>query len=330
MSDHPPPDWYTDPEDDSQYRYWDGSAWTGHRAPRHADAGEDQGPAPGRVRGPGQLVSDTFSLVGRQWRGCAAAALIHIVGEIVGAVLVIIAANDILMGELGEVWRRVSDPSFDATTPENEAYFESLEVDLSLLNLAPIVLGLLAFWVASNVMSVAVARITLGDLRGRVLTTSDALRHLRRRVLRLMGLDLQLLAIFLVAVLVTVLAAVVSPLLLIPLIPAFIAGAVYAAVVVSLAYVVASVGPATPSLLYGARLVRGRFWGTLGRMLLVFVVLSAISLAVGLVLALAGTSTGPALELTSQLVQTVVGAAVAVVGLVAVAILYVDLGGESD
>lgn len=30
---NPPADWYLDPEDSSQYRYWDGSTWTDHRAP---------------------------------------------------------------------------------------------------------------------------------------------------------------------------------------------------------------------------------------------------------------------------------------------------------
>jgi hypothetical protein len=30
----PPANWYVDPEDASQWRYWDGATWTGHRAPR--------------------------------------------------------------------------------------------------------------------------------------------------------------------------------------------------------------------------------------------------------------------------------------------------------
>jgi hypothetical protein len=30
---NPPADWYPDPEDPTQYRYWDGSRWTDHRAP---------------------------------------------------------------------------------------------------------------------------------------------------------------------------------------------------------------------------------------------------------------------------------------------------------
>ncbi len=33
MTDHPPAGWYADPEDPSQQRYWDGSAWTAHRMP---------------------------------------------------------------------------------------------------------------------------------------------------------------------------------------------------------------------------------------------------------------------------------------------------------
>lgn len=31
-----PADWYTDPQDPRQLRYWDGNAWTAHQAPRNA------------------------------------------------------------------------------------------------------------------------------------------------------------------------------------------------------------------------------------------------------------------------------------------------------
>ena len=330
MSDQPPADWYTDPDNESQYRYWDGSAWTEHRAPRHTDPAEDPDTAPGGMRGPSRLVADTFSLTGRRWRSCAAVALIYIVSQIVALVLLIVSANDILMGELGEIWDRVTEPGVDLTEPEHEAYFRSLEFDLAPINFVPVLLGLLALWVASNVMQAAVTRIALSDLKDRAVTTSDALRQALRRVPRLMGLDLQILAIFLVAALATVFVGIGAPLLLIPLIPAFIVGSVYALVVTPLAYVVASAGPRRSSLPYGARLVRGRFWATLGRLLLIFLVLFAVSLAVGFVFTLPGTSAGLAFELVSQLVQTVVGAALAVVGMVAAAILYDDLGGESD
>ena len=135
--------------------------------------------------------------------------------------------------------------------------------------------------------------------------------------------------LFLVAVIAVVIGGVLTPLLLIPLIPAFIVGAVYFSVMTPLAYAFASVGPAAPSLPYGIRLVRGRFWGTLGRMLIVFVVLMAVTMAVGLVFTLAGSST-LTFQLVSQLVQTVVGTAITVVGMIAVAIIYHDLGGESE
>ena len=327
VSDLPPADWYTDPEDEAQYRYWDGSGWTEHRAPRHGPP--DGEPGPPQMRRPGRLIADTFSISGRRWRSCAAAALIYLVGQVVTVVLLIIGANELLRGELGEVWDRVSDPYFDPESPEQTAYFESLEVDVSPASLGLIVLGLLAVWIAGNVLQATVARVTLSDLRDRALAPSDALRQALRRVPRLMGLDLQVAAILLIAILVLVFAAFVVPLLLIPLIPAFIVGAVYGSVVMSLAYVVASVGPATRSLGYGVRLVRRRFWATLGRMLLVFVVLAAVTVAVGLVFTLAGTDS-LAFEVVSQLVQTAVGTVTAVVGLTAVAIIYHDLGGESD
>ena len=329
MSDLPPPDWYTDPEDESQYRYWDGVTWTEHRAPRHSRPDGETESGSGQLRRPGQLIAEMFSMTRRRWRSCATAAFIYLAAQAAMLVLLLIAGNDILMGELGEIWDRISDPSFDPEAPEQTAYFESLEVDLSPVNFVPIVLGIGAVWVASNVLQVVVTRVALNDLRGRTLPASDALRQALGRVPRLMGLDLQVAVVFLVAVIAVVVGGVLTPVLLIPLIPAFIVGAVYFTVVMSLAFAYASVGPATPSLPYGARLVRGRFWGTLGRMLLIFVLLTAITLAVGLVFTLAGSS-ALIFQVVSQLVQTVVGTAITVVGMIAVAIIYHDLGGESE
>ena len=330
MTDLPPADWYTDPEDESQYRYWDGSSWTEHRAPRIAEPDTETGDAPHGMRSPSTLVADTFSLTGRRWRSLAATALIYISSQVLALVLLIVSADDILMGELGEIWDRVTEPGVDLTQPEHEAYFQSLELDLALVNFGPALLALLALWVASTLMQAAVTRIALSDLKDRSLTTSDALRQALGRVPRLMGVNLQIAAIFLVVLLAAVLAGFGAPALLIPLIPAFIVGGVYMLVVMPLAYVVASAGPRRWSLPYGARLVRGRFWASLGRLLLIFLLLFAVSLAVGLVIGVAAASAGTTFNLVSQLVQTVVGAGLAVVAIVAAAILYNDLGGESD
>ena len=254
VSDLPPADWYTDPEDESQYRYWDGSSWTEHRAPRIAGGDGEAGDATGGLRSPTKLVADTFSLTGRRWRPCAAVALIYILGQIAGVVLLIVAANYILMGELGEIYDRASQPGFDPSEPQHEAYFQSLEVDLAPINFVPALLGLLAVWVATNVMQAAVARIALGDLRERALTTSEALTQALRRVPRLMGVQLQLALIFAAILAAMVFAGIAAPLLLIPLLLALLVAAVYAVVLITLAYIVASAGPHRWSLPYSSRL----------------------------------------------------------------------------
>lgn len=38
MNGQTPAGWFTDPQDDTQFRYWDGAQWTEHRAPRTAQA----------------------------------------------------------------------------------------------------------------------------------------------------------------------------------------------------------------------------------------------------------------------------------------------------
>ncbi len=329
MSDLPPADWYTDPEDDSQYRYWDGSAWTEHRAPRHTQPDGRSGPQTPQIRRTGQLLSDMFATTGRRWRSWIGVALIYLAGQVTMLVLLIVGANQILRGELSEIWDRVNDPDFDPDSAEQTTYFESLELELSLANFAIILLGLLAVWITGNLMQATVARVAISDLKGRTLAPSDAFRQALRRVPRLMGIDLQIVSILLIATFVMVLSGIAAPVLLIPLIPAFIVGAIFGMVFVSLAYVVASVGPHTWSLRYGARLVRGRFWATLGRMLLVFVVVMAVTFVFGLAFTVAGSSS-LAFQVVAQLVQTAVGTAIAVMIMIALAIIYHDLGGESD
>lgn len=330
VTDLPPADWYTDPEDESQYRYWDGSSWTEHRAPRLTDPSREPDDAADGLRGPSRLVADTFLVTARRWRPCAAVAVIYILSEIAAVIGVTVSAGYILMGELGEIFDRVSQPGFDLSDPEQEAYFRSLEFDVAPINFVPAVLGLLAVWIGSNVMQAAITRIALRDLRDRTVTTSDTLRQALRRVPRLMGLDLIVLAVGLLIVAAMVLAGIGAPMLLIPLIAAVLAGAVYAIVVMPMAYAVASAGPRTSSFPYGIRLVRGRFWAALGRLLLFFLLLLAMSLVVGVVFTVTRTSGGTALDLVWQLIQMVLGAAMAVAGIVAAAILYHDLGGESD
>ena len=323
MTDLPPSNWYTDPTDESQYRYWDGSAWTEHRAPRHVDV------ARGGLRSSGDLLSDSFSLLRRQWRGCTFAALVSIAAQVLLAVLLLFAADNILMGELGEIWERGSRPGFDPTTPEDEAYFESLEFDFSVVNFVPAVLGLLITWVMANVSTATVVLLALGDLRSRASSLSEVLRQAFRRVPRLMGLQLQLAVLALVAAAIVVLPAFAAPALLFLLIPALVIAFILSLAVVYLASVVASAGPSEPSLRYAIRLVRGRFWGVLGRMLLVLLVVMVISIVTSTVFGLATSSLG-ALSWSGQMISTVTSVVLGLLVTVASVIIYDDLGGESD
>ena len=333
MSDQPPADWYTDPEDESQYRYWDGSAWTEHRAPRHAEPDLDSDAGADGLRGPGELIGNSFSLIVRQWRGCAVATAISLAGQILFLVASLVTLNGILKGEVFEIWDRATDPAFDPEAPDQVDYFESLEFDFSVRLFVPLAIAALIVWVASNVMKAAVTRLALADLHGRALSVPDALRQALSRVRRLMGLDLQIFALVAVlavlSVLIVAVAFAANPVLLVFMIPVVLAAVALTVVVIPLAYAVASAGPSEGSLRYATRLVRGRAWAVLGRMLLIMGAVIAVSIGVGLAFAVPAVFF-EGLLVASQIVQTVIGVALGVVVLVAAAILYDDLGGGSE
>jgi hypothetical protein len=84
MTDLPPAGWYSDPEDPSQQRYWDGSSWTEHRTP--AAPPEQWGTQPGSEPDPWGAQPGTpsyapspglsFQQRGPQTSGPAIAALV--------------------------------------------------------------------------------------------------------------------------------------------------------------------------------------------------------------------------------------------------------------
>ncbi|MDE0067918.1 MAG: DUF2510 domain-containing protein [Acidimicrobiaceae bacterium] len=321
MPELPPPNWYTDPTDESQYRYWDGSVWTDHCAPRYAEETR------GRLRSVGALLRDSFALMCRQWRGNTVAALVWAAGQILVVLLLLLSVDRILMGEFGELWDRVNEPGFDPTTRENEAYFESLEFDFSVLNFVPAVLGMMISWVAGSFFAATPAILALGDLRENLPRLSSTLRQALKRVPRVMGLQFQFALVAVAALALVVLAALVSPFLLIVLIPVLLAAVVLSIPIIYLAYVVASAGPRELSLRYVIRLVRGRFWGVLGRISAVVLIAVVFSFAIGAVLGLATSALGGIL---AQAISLGVSGVVGLLTTIASAIVYSDLGGESE
>ena len=213
MSELPPPDWYIDPENHRQYRYWDGEKWTDHRAPR--EAGHEG------VRPVGALVSETFSMITRRWQSYVIVVLVAAVATLIGFGFAYAGASELLGGELGEVMNRVLEPGFDPESADNEAYFESIEVAVTPTVIAFFVVGALIWIAASIVGGVAVSWLAAADMKGGRRTPTEALTGAVTRVPRMLGLVLQLLALFGAATIVMVIFAFISPFFLILLIRPF-------------------------------------------------------------------------------------------------------------
>ncbi len=77
MTDQPPAGWYPDPDDSAQQRYWDGAAWTEHRAP--ATQPSQYGSQPGQYGQYGQYGSGQYGAgasSGAETSGGAVVALV--------------------------------------------------------------------------------------------------------------------------------------------------------------------------------------------------------------------------------------------------------------
>lgn len=81
MTATPPPDWYTDPEDPSKQRWWDGSKWT--NADRPTPPGATSGPTPPPPP-PGYVPFDPQGSGGSRFAGKSARASWALAASIVG------------------------------------------------------------------------------------------------------------------------------------------------------------------------------------------------------------------------------------------------------
>ncbi|MEM8708417.1 MAG: DUF2510 domain-containing protein [Actinomycetota bacterium] len=63
MSETPQAGWYDDPEDPSQYRYWDGTAWSFHRSPKPTASATTTPAQPVVPYSAGDTVSRSFRMV---------------------------------------------------------------------------------------------------------------------------------------------------------------------------------------------------------------------------------------------------------------------------
>ena len=326
MSNLPPADWYPDPNDDRQYRYWDGESWTEHYAPRRIG---------NKPRPTGELINDSVAMLRRHWRVYVAVAA---VGAVIAAIITefgyrawIDSIDRALGGELQEIMDRITSPDFDPTTQETADYFSSIGFDPGLGALGRAALGLLLMVVAPCFGVASVARAAVADIRGRTPTTSDALVGGLGRLGRVLGVLLQIWAAIVAVCIVVAVSTFLSLLLTIPLSLAALALGVATFPVWSLAGTTAAVGPKTPSLRYTFSLVKAAYWPAFGRLLVIILLAMAVILAISVpifAISPSGELVPTGGRLIVDMVVNALATAVALIATIPSVLVYRDLGGE--
>lgn len=348
MSDLPPPDWYTDPEDPAQYRYWDGSQWTDHRSPRHTAPSEQAGASGGHRgsghRSIGDLLAGTWRTMTQNLRPLliiyAVVAVVYLAGE-----EAVRRGYDEVFGDtVGVLFNELASIDPDTGSEEPDALLESRWNDvtdrLEGLDSSTLAAGVLLMAagavavVAINIVEFAAfGQFTVARLNGRQLTAARALRAGLRRLLRIIGVGLMLLVMWCAAMMVATLAAglltlasgvlgaVLSAAVLVMAVLVMVVGAAPLAV---LTVMTAAAGPATPSMRYARDLLRGAYWATLGRIALLVV----LSIALTVPVLVAGEVIGLFSDPLARVALVGLSVFPEVLSSIAFFTLYHDLGGQ--
>ena len=101
MSELPPANWYPDPEDPGQQRYWDGAQWTEHRAPAaasaasapHASGGDASAPAWGQSAGASGWGQGSTAAPGASGAGTNGMAITSLVVAVLSFFLAFVAVG---------------------------------------------------------------------------------------------------------------------------------------------------------------------------------------------------------------------------------------------
>ena len=337
VSDLPSPGWYTDPEKSEDYRYWDGSKWTDHRSPRYRHSSGH--------RDISDLLTGTWRMLADNWRALGAMCAVIVVVFLVGASIAYRGYDDVfgntltvLLDELEslepgaepEDFQNALDDQWDQLTARLRGFGTST-LARGVLTMA---LGVLVATAANTVEFAAFGHFTLSRLNRGALGAAAALRAGLKRLLRMFGVGLMLVAIGVAALMVASLvsgvislaAGVPGVVLGVLLLLAVLVGMVGAAPLALLAVMTAAVGPATPSLRYARNLLRVSYWATFGRMALVAVLYVILSVALELLVGVLGFLGTPA----SFAVSAAVSVFPELLFSIACFTIYHDLGGENS
>ena len=284
--DLPPADWYPDPEDPDQFRYWDGSQWTEHRAPRHS--GASVASSRSRHRSIGDLLANSCRIATQNWRPllviCAVVAVVFLAGE----EAVTRGYDDVFGDTLDDLELETGNDSEEAITVL-EARWSDLTDRIAGFDTSTLAAGVLLMVVggvavvAINIVEFAAfGQFTMARLDSRPMGAARALRTGLGRLLRIIAVGLTLLLMWGTAMMTVsivagllivasgVLGAGLSVAVLVTALLVLVVGGLPLAL---LAVVTAAVGPATPSMRYARGLLRGTYRATLGRVVLLLVLL---------------------------------------------------------
>lgn len=289
-----PAAWYDDPEDPTQYRYWNGTEWTEHRAPKRIPA------APRSRQG---VIGETWNLGVSSIGPLLGIAALYFVVLIPLAVLVIVGAAQSLEPDVFDIVDRVTASDFDPDVdPADDAFLDSIRFEPTTLFWSSLVIAILAL-IPVNIIAYGMSMALLANrYRGGSMTFSGAWATAIRRFRRTLGISLLWGLCWSASVVVLALAwiaAFYAPLLFIVVIPGTVGLVVYGYPFAWLALAPLFIGPTDrPPFRSLVAQVRSRWTKAALPVLLINLVLIAVNIGssilglipiLGVVVALAGS-----------------------------------------
>ncbi len=218
----PPADWYDDPDNPANYRYWDGSQWTEHRSPKRTPgSGDNAGSAWSALPAESALsvFGRMFRLFGSCWRQAAIVSIPALVGQILGVYLTFFALNELFKGRVREIFDRITAEGFDPTG-RDEVWLNSLDMQFTStfgLNSAA---ALIVFVIPFLITTVGLTRLFMAAANGGQPTASEALRGALGQLPRALSNYLLLCVVVVLVLGISIALASLEPRLLIVIIPA--------------------------------------------------------------------------------------------------------------
>ena len=275
-----PAGWYDDPEHPEQYRYWDGTSWSEHRAPKKAP------PKPSNDAG--SMVSEGWNLLWQNWLPILLIGVAFIAVVIVVFVVVAIQANSALDPGLFTILERFAEPGFDPVNDaSDEAFVDSISFDASVGFWITVGVGGLLVAIAQG-LSIGVAQVHLAAASiGWPLTLGESFATAFRRLPRWIGIYLLWSLVMLVGFAVfaaLVFLGVQAPILFLVIIPVAIGLVIYGYPYFWMATTALVIGPQDrPPFRTTVQLIRAAGWRTVAwPVFLANLVIVGINFATGL------------------------------------------------